>query len=273
MTKRYNIQNYLTKKTFLLIVAIVVLVSVFISIFHTSEYVCSRDVICNFSMKKGEIQVRFKKNGEPASGKILGMNPKGEKMEVYAKKGIFYGKLKIYGKNGILKIDSELKDNVGHGKYKEYYDNGKIKEETFFKEGKVQDKKTYYQNGQLNMDLHYTESKLRPGNDVLTGWNRTYYENGQLAQEAYWENEKAIKTKMYDEEGKETSECEQELAELEEWFSNMKTNKCVKRTMEDSYNTSNYGEVMKACARAEAEAAVVYYNKKRIIQKKCTTMQ
>ena len=39
--------------------------------------------------------------------------------------------------------------------------------------------------------------------------------------------------------------------------------------MEDSYGTSSYGEIQKACAQAEAEAAVIYYNKKRIIQQKC----
>ena len=88
-------------------------------------------------------------------------------------------------------------DNFNEGPYQLHHKNGNIKEEGFYKDGKLHSAiKMFHENGNISVDMHYVNGKIH-------GPKKLYHENGKLKEESNWENDDLItgSTKTYNEEG------------------------------------------------------------------------
>jgi len=98
----------------------------------------------------------------------------------------------VLHRNSIIKTTGKIPDGI----VKEYYKSGKLKEESNYKNGKLDCiSKWYYENRLLKGERNYKQGKL----DGVTKW---YYESGALGAEFNYKNGKLEGTaKLYWENG------------------------------------------------------------------------
>ena len=95
----------------------------------------------------------------------------------YSEDRLFSGVMYDVNSNGILLIESVIKNGKKNGLHKEWYENGQIIVETNFKNGKEYGLyKMWYDNGQIMFEWNYK-------NGVQNGVSKHWDEDGRLLSE------------------------------------------------------------------------------------------
>ncbi len=112
------------------------------------------------------------------------------------KKGKLEGISKEYRISGELLEEMLYKNNERNGLSKKYYQSGKLLAERHFKNGKLEGvTKMFYEGGRLFAELQHK-------NGQLDGENKMYYEDGQIKLIEIYSNNKKIRVKSFDPQGK-----------------------------------------------------------------------
>ncbi|OGU77030.1 MAG: hypothetical protein A2V93_12210 [Ignavibacteria bacterium RBG_16_34_14] len=146
---------------------------------------------CSESPKKEKIEIKFDsliydKNGNLFTGTKKGtVNGKTVEYDVF--KGVKHGSFKIYGGNGNIEIEGQIKENKNDGLWKYYYPNGTLESEGNFVNDMVEGKwNWYYSSGKLKETAEY-KNGLRNGKLII------YDEEGNIVSEKFFEKGTEVK--------------------------------------------------------------------------------
>jgi antitoxin component YwqK of YwqJK toxin-antitoxin module len=103
--------------------------------------------------------------------------------------------INIVYEDGIY-YDKSRKFPIPQGKYKMFYPNGNIKKTGNYLDGvKIKEWKTYYPNGNLDTISRYKKNNQM---DILDGEQIKYTVTGNLEIYEFWDNNKLVERKFYD---------------------------------------------------------------------------
>ena len=139
----------------------------------------------------------LKTTGKVPDGSVEEFSRDGKLMAVSNyKNGKLEGIGKEYYPSGELLEEILYANDKREGISKKYYKSGKILAERYFKDGLLEDLTTmYYESGKLFVEMHYKGNKL-------DGESKIYYENGIIKSIETYENNKKIRLRSYDQQGK-----------------------------------------------------------------------
>jgi len=163
----YNLIKKITRSSLIFIAAILFLIS------------------CSESPKKEKIEIKFDTlihddNGNLFTGTKKG-TVNGKTIEYDVVSGVKHGSFKIYGQNGNIEIEGQIKENKNDGFWKYYYPDGTLESEGNFINDLVEGKWFwYYPSGKLKETAEY-KNGLRNGKVIM------YDEEGKIISEKLFE--------------------------------------------------------------------------------------